>query len=166
MDAFWIGAITGPIGAVTGILALGWNIYLGRRDRAGVQFKMTIGMNVAMAGAPKLGGAHAAGKYSAFARVVNVGRRPITLETIGFDFPDGHEAVIPLIGLPAELAEGKAFGWPIELKELRKALAPYKARPPKHAWIQDARGKKHYTRIQQHLLEAITGKGEWGKVPD
>jgi hypothetical protein len=77
-------------------------------------------------------------------RTVNVGKRPITISSFGFEFENkiSNQIVFASLELPKKLEEAESHSFHIMLNDFKNELKkrPPESQMPKYAWVRDHTG--------------------------
>ena len=131
----WYGAIVATLSAF--ILFLN---YL--RDRGRIKVKLSQGF---LAYGSNLGK-----DVQLFIEAINVGRRPVTLTSVGFSLKNGKQLVIikpEPINFPYELQEGKSIQVWVDKNDIFQSVPREKTKIT-CAWYRDATGKIYKTKFR------------------
>ena len=125
-------------GAVLATIAIGWNIYNNLQDRAKIKVETKFGFMVG----------DNSKKHLLFVNVMNFGKRPITLSSMGLRAEDGGNLLnLKTISLPYELGEGKSHPEWFDIEVL-------KGRNWKFAWYKDETGKLYKSKSIDKMIKA------------
>ncbi|MGC9602392.1 MAG: hypothetical protein ABSE76_01465 [Minisyncoccia bacterium] len=132
----WYGAIVATIGIIISLLNFGLNFW---KERVRIKIKVTQGFHT-------LGGP--VSEICLFVEAMNVGWRPATLNTAGFELDDGSNLILTRTAgeqLPYELREGKSHMSYVEKEKIVETLKE-SGRKLTYAWYTTATGKIYKTR--------------------
>jgi len=135
----WYGAIVATISFIA-TFTLGIINYL--RDRAKIKIKVSEGFLIPSS--------YIGDKPQIFIEAINMGRRPVTLVSVGFTLSNGKFLVIPKpmnISFPYELNEGKSVQVFTEKDKLFKQAEEEQSRI-KDAWYRDATGRVYKVKFK------------------
>lgn len=146
-------------GALTGSLALGVSVLTYRRDRARLQVECSIGVTFSSA---------STGPPMVVLRAVNVGRRPVRLESAGFIPEKTPKEKLVTFGdlhtFPLTLGEGEKVSVDIKPASVHGMSVEAGKGSPTVAYFQDSAGRLHKARVPKKVLARIEELAALGRV--
>jgi len=133
----WYGAIVATLSVFISLLN-----YL--RDRSGIKVKLSEGF------VGDWGNWSNSENLQIFIEAINIGRRPVTLNGVGFSLKNGRQVIVTrpeLINFPYELQEGKSIQTWVDKNDIFQDVARQKTKIT-YAWYQDATGKVYKTKFR------------------
>lgn len=145
----WPTLVVAIIGATTGVLSLGWNVYTKVSDRPRLRLNFQIGYADLQDGEG----------FYVFLEAVNTGRYPITINSVGFDLSNRMQLIMPFNRNqrpPFEVLPGRAYQAWLKREKVQRELA----RQGKEvriiaAWANDMTGKRWRRKAEREWNGAV-----------